>query len=217
MTHNGVGESSDGVLWGVLSASATKLCLPPETYVTLDVDHGASCTCHWTFVGYPKPVGGCVGSSQWTRWLYHLQLEQDMSRSRWPQGEVQHLWDTMVGIPTPPERDFGWLIYAGLDCSYDGHREDSYPMWEVTLNYTCTGYEWSFDLRPWFGHLSRGGRSWIWWACCPIVTRVSTRMWWETHCPDMIQWFVGFQNLPRLFQRRSWQWLLLWCSSCRQP
>jgi hypothetical protein len=23
-----------------------------------------ACTCHWTSVGYPKPIGGCVGSSQ---------------------------------------------------------------------------------------------------------------------------------------------------------
>ena len=25
-----------------------------------DVDYGAACTCHWTSVGYPKPVGGCA-------------------------------------------------------------------------------------------------------------------------------------------------------------
>jgi hypothetical protein len=85
-----------------------------------------------------------------------------MSRSRWPQGEVQHLWDPMVGIPTPPERGCGWLSYVGLDCSYVGHREGSHPMCEGALNYTCKGYAQSFDLRPQFGHLSGGGRSWIW-------------------------------------------------------
>jgi hypothetical protein len=30
--------------------------------VAPDVDHGVACTCHWTSVGYPEPVGGCVGS-----------------------------------------------------------------------------------------------------------------------------------------------------------
>jgi hypothetical protein len=59
-----VGKASDGVLQGVLSASATKLCRPPETYVAPNVDHGATCTFHWTFVGYHEPVGGCVGSAQ---------------------------------------------------------------------------------------------------------------------------------------------------------
>jgi hypothetical protein len=68
----------------------------------------------------------------------------------------------MVGIPTPPKRGCGWLSYAGLDCSYVGHREGSHPMCEGALNYTCEGYAQSFDLQPWFGHLSRGGRSWIW-------------------------------------------------------
>jgi hypothetical protein len=29
-----------------------------------DVDHGTICTCHWTSVGYPEPIGGCAGSSQ---------------------------------------------------------------------------------------------------------------------------------------------------------
>jgi hypothetical protein len=31
--------------------------------VAPDVDHGVVCTCHWTFVGYPEPVGGCDESS----------------------------------------------------------------------------------------------------------------------------------------------------------
>jgi hypothetical protein len=64
MTHNRVGKYSNGVLYGVLSVSATKLCLPPETYVAPDVDHGVVCTCHWNFVGYPEPIDGCDGSTQ---------------------------------------------------------------------------------------------------------------------------------------------------------
>jgi hypothetical protein len=54
------------------------------------------------------------------------------------------------------------LSYAGLGCSYAGHKEDSHPMCESALNYTCEGYARSFDLRPRFGHLSGGGRQWIW-------------------------------------------------------
>jgi hypothetical protein len=64
MAHNRVGEAFDAVLYSVLSASATKLCRPPKTYVALDVDHGIACTCHWNFAGYPKPIGGCDGSTQ---------------------------------------------------------------------------------------------------------------------------------------------------------
>jgi hypothetical protein len=45
----------------------------------------------------------------------------------------------MVGIPTPPERDCGRLRYAGLGCSYAGHREYSHPMCEGAWNYTCVG------------------------------------------------------------------------------
>jgi hypothetical protein len=75
---------------------------------------------------------------------------------------VQHLWDPMVGISTPPKRGCGWLSYEGLGCSYDGHREGSHPMCEGALNYTCEGYAQSCDLQPQFGHLSGGGRPWIW-------------------------------------------------------
>jgi hypothetical protein len=50
------------------------------------------------------------------------------------------LWDPMAGIPTPPERGCGWLSYVGVDCSYDGHREDSHLMCKGSWNYTCTGY-----------------------------------------------------------------------------
>jgi hypothetical protein len=28
------------------------------------VDHGTACTCHWTSVGYPEPIGKCDGSAQ---------------------------------------------------------------------------------------------------------------------------------------------------------
>jgi hypothetical protein len=69
-----------------------------------------------------------------------------MSRSRRPQGEVKHLWDPMVGIPTPPERGCGRLSNVGIGCSYVGHREGSHPMCEGDLNYTCEGYAQSFDL-----------------------------------------------------------------------
>ena len=55
-------------------------------------------------------------------------------------------WDPMVGISTPPERGFGRLSFAGIDCSYVGHREDSHPMCEGSWNYTCIGYARSFDL-----------------------------------------------------------------------
>jgi len=64
----------------------------------------------------------------------------------------------MVGIPTLHERGYGWLSYEGLGCSYDRHREGYHPMCEGDLNYTCEAYSQSFDLRPRFDHLSRGGR-----------------------------------------------------------
>jgi hypothetical protein len=68
----------------------------------------------------------------------------------------------MVGIPTPPEGAVAELSYAGLGCSYVGHREGSHPMCEGAWNYTCKGYAQSLDLQPHFGHLFGGGRSWIW-------------------------------------------------------
>jgi hypothetical protein len=68
----------------------------------------------------------------------------------------------MVGIPTPLERECGRLSYVGIGCSYDGYREGSHPMYKGALNYTCEGYAHSFDLQPRFGHLSGGGRLWIW-------------------------------------------------------
>ena len=61
-----------------------------------------------------------------------------MSQLRWSLGVVQHPWGPMVGIPTPPERGCGQLSYAGLGCSYAGHREDSHPICEGVLNCTCT-------------------------------------------------------------------------------
>jgi hypothetical protein len=67
----------------------------------------------------------------------------------------------MVGIPIPLERGCCRLSYVGRGCSYARHREVSHPMCEGDLNYTCEGYAESFDLQPQFGHLSAGGRSWI--------------------------------------------------------
>jgi hypothetical protein len=63
-----------------------------------------------------------------------------MSRSGWSQGVVQHPWDPMVGIPTPPKRGCGQLSYVGLGCSYVEHREESHPMCEGAWNCTCIGY-----------------------------------------------------------------------------
>jgi hypothetical protein len=34
----------------------------------------------------------------------------------------------MVEIPTPLEKDFGWLSYVWIYCSYVEHREESHPM-----------------------------------------------------------------------------------------
>jgi hypothetical protein len=54
----------DGAPLGIISASATKIYLPHETYVAPDVDHGSACTWHWNYVKYPETVCRCVGSSQ---------------------------------------------------------------------------------------------------------------------------------------------------------
>ena len=62
MVHRRVGKASNGVMQGILSASATKLCCPLETYAAPDVDHGIVCTCHWTYVGYLEPVVGWIHS-----------------------------------------------------------------------------------------------------------------------------------------------------------
>jgi hypothetical protein len=75
---------------------------------------------------------------------------------------MQHLWDLMVGFPTPPERGCGQLSYEGLDCSYARQREGCHLMCGGDLNYTCEGYVYSFKLQPRFGHMSGGGRLWIW-------------------------------------------------------
>jgi hypothetical protein len=40
---------------------------------------------------------------------------------------VQQLWDSMVGIPTPPKRGCGRLSYVGLSCSYARHRKALIP------------------------------------------------------------------------------------------
>jgi hypothetical protein len=49
------------------------------------------------------------------------------------------------GIPTPPERGCGQLSYAGLGCSYVGHREYSHLMCMGAWNCTCEGYVRSSD------------------------------------------------------------------------
>jgi hypothetical protein len=53
---------------------------------------------------------------------------------------VQHPWDPMVEIPTPPERGCGWLSYVWICCSCAEHREDSHPMCRDAWNCTCEGY-----------------------------------------------------------------------------
>jgi hypothetical protein len=60
-----------------------------------------------------------------------------MSWARWSPGVVQHPWDPMVGIPTPPERGYDQLSYAGLNCSYARHREYSHPMCGFVFNCIC--------------------------------------------------------------------------------
>jgi hypothetical protein len=60
-----------------------------------------------------------------------------MSLPGWPQGVVQHPWDPMVEIPTPPERGCGRLSYVWLCCSCVEHREDSHPMCGDAWNCTC--------------------------------------------------------------------------------
>lgn len=44
MAHIGEGEACGGVQQGVPSANVAKFCRPLETCLTLDVDHGATCT-----------------------------------------------------------------------------------------------------------------------------------------------------------------------------
>jgi hypothetical protein len=68
-----------------------------------------------------------------------------MSRSRLSSGVGKHPWGPMVGILTSLERGCGELSYAGLGCSYVGHREDSHPMCGGVLNYTCAGNVQSSD------------------------------------------------------------------------
>jgi hypothetical protein len=67
-----------------------------------------------------------------------------MSLLDWPQGIVQHPWDPMVEIPTPPEMNCGWLIYVWLYCIFLKHRVDSHPKYGVAWNCTCVGCARSF-------------------------------------------------------------------------
>jgi hypothetical protein len=57
----------------------------------------------------------------------------------WMQGVVQHPWDPMVEISTPPEIGCGQLRYVCLCCSCDEHREDSHPRCGGAWNCTCIG------------------------------------------------------------------------------
>jgi len=66
MTHIEAKKSCGGAQRGASSVNVTKLCLPPRTYVALDIDHDAACT--WNFL-YPichRPAGGCAKCTQWS-------------------------------------------------------------------------------------------------------------------------------------------------------
>jgi hypothetical protein len=55
----------------------------------------------------------------------------------WTQGVVQHPWDPMVEIPTPPKMGYDRLSYVCLYCNYVEHREESHPMCVDDWNYIC--------------------------------------------------------------------------------
>jgi hypothetical protein len=56
------------------------------------------------------------------------------------QEVVQHPWDSMVEIPTPPKRGCVQLSYVCLVCIYFENREESHPMCKDSWNFTCAGY-----------------------------------------------------------------------------
>jgi hypothetical protein len=58
----------------------------------------------------------------------------------WTQGVVQHPWDPMVEIPTPPERGCGQLRYVWICCNFFERREDSHPMCTDAWNCTSAIY-----------------------------------------------------------------------------
>jgi hypothetical protein len=63
-----------------------------------------------------------------------------MIRPMWTQVVVQHPWDPMVEIPTPPERGCGRLSYVWYIVTFVEHREDSHPMCVDAWNCTCARY-----------------------------------------------------------------------------
>jgi hypothetical protein len=75
-------------------------------------------------------LGGFVGFNLNMGRLLHV----------WTQGVMQHPWDPMVEIPTPPARGCGRLSYVWLYCNCVENREDSHPMCVDAWNCTCTRY-----------------------------------------------------------------------------
>jgi hypothetical protein len=85
--------------------------------ITPGVDHGVACTWHWNSAKYLEPIGECVGFIQRTGWLCWLRFAHAMILLVWTQGIVQHPWDQMVEIPTPPKRGCGQLSYVWICCN----------------------------------------------------------------------------------------------------
>jgi hypothetical protein len=46
-------------------------------------------------------------------------------------------WDIVAGIPSPPERGYGWLSYGDPSCSYVVHKGGSHPICMDSLICTC--------------------------------------------------------------------------------
>jgi hypothetical protein len=61
----------------------------------------------------------------------------------WMQGVVQHPWDPMVEIPTPPERGCGRLSYVWICCNYVEHREDYHAQFLICMIILLTSSIWS--------------------------------------------------------------------------
>jgi len=215
--HSRVKKNFDGVVQDIISTSATKLYLPPQTFVALNVDHDTACTWNLTSTKYPELIDGCVGFIQWTEWLCWLFFDHGTILPVWMQGVVQPPWEPILEIQTPPKKGCAWLSYVWLCWNYDKIMEDSHSMCVDAWNCAFTRSAQSSYWWPQFGHHFRGGRSWIWWAWCPVVTRGSTIMCLGTSCPDLRWWSMLSENVPTLVRRRAWQWNLLWFSSCKWP
>jgi hypothetical protein len=62
-------------------------------------------------------------------WVDFLAVVGASDESSWVAARVvQHPWDPMVEIPTPPENGCSRLNYVWICCSYVEHMEDSHPM-----------------------------------------------------------------------------------------